>query len=212
MKKSLLTLVALSFALTACATDPYTGEKRASRTAIGTGAGAAIGAGAGALIGGQRGALIGAGVGAAGGAAVGARMDLQARELREQLVGTGVQVQEIDGQIRLIMPGNITFDTNQTEIKHSFRPVLDSISKVLARYNRTTVQVIGHTDSTGSRDHNLRLSVARAESVGKYLSLRGVANNRIATFGAGPDQPIASNDTEAGRAQNRRVEIYLANQ
>ena len=211
MKKTLLTITALSFLTAACATDPYTGESKVSKTAWGAGIGTVVGAGAGALIGGEKGALIGAGVGAGVGAATGGYMDLQARELRQQLQGTGVQVQEIDGQVRLIMPGNITFDTDKTDVKQSFRPVLDSIAKVLAKYNKTSVQIIGHTDNVGARDYNMQLSLKRAQTVGQYLALRGVTESRIGAYGAGPDQPIASNANEAGRSQNRRVEIGLVN-
>ena len=211
MKKAILTLAALSF-LSACATDPYTGESKVAKTAWGTGIGAAAGAGIGALIGGEKGALIGAGVGAASGAAVGGYMDIQARKLRQELVGTGVQVQEANGQIYLIMPGNITFDSNESIVKSSFKPVLDSIAKVLVEYNKTMVQVYGYTDNTGSAATNNALSLRRATAVYNYLRLQGVDGNRIITDGLGSANPIASNATASGREQNRRVEIALINQ
>lgn len=210
MKKTLSSLLAVSL-LGACATDPYTGESKVSKTAWGTGIGTAVGAGVGALIGGEKGALIGAGVGAAGGAAVGGYMDIQARELRQELVGTGVQVQVVEGRVNLIMPGNITFDTDKYDIKQSFKPTLDSVAKVINKYDKTLVQVVGHTDSTGSLSHNQQLSAKRAENVALYLKLRNVAPNRVSSYGAGPNQPIADNSTANGRELNRRVEITLIN-
>ena len=208
MKKTILACVAVSF-LTACATDPYTGESKVSKTAWGTGIGAAAGAGVGALIGGKKGALIGAGVGAVGGAATGGYMDIQARKLRQELVGTGVQVQVSNGQVYLIMPGNITFDSNESIVKSSFKPVLDSIAKVLIEYNKTMVNVAGYTDNTGSASLNKKLSGERADSVANYLIMKGVASTRINSAGYGSSNPIASNATAAGREQNRRVEISL---
>lgn len=197
--------------LSACATDPYTGESKVAKTAWGTGIGAAAGAGIGALIGGKKGALIGAGIGAATGAAGGGYMDYQAAQLRKELTGTGVQVKEIDGRIYLVMPGNITFDTNQAFIKQSFQPVVISISKVLKEYDKTLVQVNGYTDNTGSDAINNPLSVKRANAIADFLKIQGVAANRIIANGYGSANPIASNATAAGREQNRRVEIVLIN-
>lgn len=212
MKKSLIcSLLAVSL-LSACAIDPYTGEQKVAKTAWGTGIGAAAGAGIGALAGGKKGALIGAGVGALAGAGTGAYMDVQARKLREQMVGTGVQVKELDGRIYLIMPGNITFNTNEAVIKQGFTPVLDSVALVIKEYNKTMVQVYGYTDNTGTAATNNALSLRRANAVSNYLRLRGVDGNRIITDGLGSSNPIASNATAAGREQNRRVEIVLINQ
>ncbi len=211
MKKTFIcSLLAVSI-LTACATDPYTGESKVSKTAWGTGIGALAGAGIGALAGGEKGALIGAGVGAAAGAGTGAYMDVQARKLRQELLNTGVQVQEANGQIYLIMPGNITFDSNDANIKPAFQPVLNSIAKVINEYSKTMVQVNGYTDSTGSAATNNSLSLMRANSISNYLRLRGVNGNRIVSNGYGSSNPIASNATAAGREQNRRVEIVLIN-
>lgn len=197
--------------LSACATDPYTGESKVAKTTWGTGIGAAAGAGIGALIGGKKGALIGAGIGAATGAAGGGYMDYQASQLRKELTGTGVQVKEVDGRIYLVMPGNITFDTNQAFIKQSFQPVVISISKVLKEYDKTLVQVNGYTDNTGSDAINNPLSVKRANAIADFLKIQGVAANRIIANGYGSANPIASNATAAGREQNRRVEIVLIN-
>ena len=211
MKKTFIcSLLAVSM-LTACATDPYTGESKVSKTAWGTGIGALAGAGIGALAGGEKGALIGAGVGAAAGAGTGAYMDVQARKLRQELLNTGVQVQEANGQIYLIMPGNITFDSNDANIKPAFQPVLNSIAKVINEYSKTMVQVNGYTDSTGSAATNNSLSLMRANSISNYLRLSCVNGNRIVSNGYGSSNPIASNATAAGREQNRRVEIVLIN-
>ncbi len=211
MKKIVLSVMMASF-LAACATDPYTGESKVSKTAWGTGIGAAAGAGIGALVGGKKGALIGAGVGAVGGAATGGYMDIQARKLRQELLNTGVQVAQQGDQIYLIMPGNITFGTNDATIQSGFKPVLNSVAKVIKEYNKTMVQVNGYTDSTGSNATNMALSERRANAVSNYLRLQGVNGNRIITEGFGSANPIASNATAAGREQNRRVEIVLINQ
>lgn len=211
MKKTLICSMLAVSMLTACATDPYTGQSKVSNTAWGTGIGALAGAGIGALAGGEKGALIGAGVGAAAGAGTGAYMDVQARKLRQELLNTGVQVQEVNGQIYLIMPGNITFDSNDANIKSGFQPVLNSIAKVINEYSKTMVQVNGYTDSTGSAATNNSLSLMRANSISNYLRLKGVDANRIVSNGYGSSNPIASNATAAGREQNRRVEIVLIN-
>ena len=210
MKKTLLSLIAVCF-LSACATDPYTGESKVSKTAWGTGIGTAVGAGVGALIGGEKGALIGAGVGAATGAATGGYMDVQARKLREKLQGTGVQVARDGENIRLIMPNAITFDTNKDVMKTTANQVLDSVALVAKEYDKTKLQVIGHTDSTGNDKINIPLSQRRAATVANYLQLRGVNGARISSAGMGAAQPIATNDTAEGREQNRRVEIFLIN-
>ncbi len=211
MKKILSALVMVTM-ISACATDPYTGESKVAKTAWGAGIGTALGAGIGALAGGEKGALIGAGIGAASGAAAGGYMDYQAAKLRQELVGTGVQVKELNGQIYLIMPGNITFDTNEAYIKSSFQPVVVSIAKVLKEYDKTLVQVNGYTDNTGSAAINNPLSQRRANAVADFLKLQGVAAGRIMATGYGSANPIASNATAAGREQNRRVEIVLINQ
>jgi len=198
-------------ALVACATDPYTGEKRVSRTAIGAGAGALAGAGIGALIGNHHGrnAAIGAGIGALSGAGVGLYMDRQAAKLREELAGTGVSVTKVGDNIVLNMPGNVTFATDQAEVKSNFYPVLNSVAKVMKEYEKTLVHVTGHTDSTGGYEYNLGLSQRRADSVSSYLAAQGVQSVRLQARGFGPDRPVASNDTPDGRQQNRRVEITL---
>ena len=134
---------------------------------------------------------------------------MQAAELRQELASTGVQVVESNDSIRLIMPGNITFKTDSSDINSSFYPVLNSVAKVLNKYDNSTVMVSGHTDSTGSADYNLTLSKSRAKSVAAYLQGQGVKSSRFEVLGMGSSNPIASNSDAAGRAQNRRVEIKI---
>lgn len=200
-------------ALAACATttDPYTGEERGTRTSRGAAIGAGVGAVVGAISGGDRlkRAAIGAGVGALSGAAIGSYMDRQEAELRRQLRGTGVSVTRRGDEIILNMPGNVTFDFDSASLRADFFDVLDSVALVLEEFDQTVLVIDGHTDSTGSRSYNLELSERRAETVGRYLINQGVAQVRIDTYGYGPDHPVASNDTEEGRAANRRVELTL---
>lgn len=210
--KSVTLAVMVSFGLSACATNPYTGERQASKTAIGAGIGAAIGALGGAIVGGsdkRKAMLIGAGIGALAGGAAGAYMDAQERELRDRLQGTGVSVTRQGDNIILNMPGNVTFDTDSAAIKTQFYQVLESVGLVLKKYNKTYVDVLGHTDSTGSEAYNLNLSYQRADAVAGYLQTQGIDRARLMVKGLGEGYPIASNDTPEGRALNRRVEIAL---
>ncbi|WP_265519531.1 OmpA family protein [Nitratireductor luteus] len=193
-------------------TDPYTGQQKISNTAGGAALGALAGAGAGLLAGGddRRNALIGAGIGALAGGSIGAYMDQQEAQLRGQLQGTGVSVTRQGDYIVLNMPSNITFTTDSASIQPAFYPTLNSVALVLKKYNQTLVDVYGHTDSTGSDQHNLDLSRRRAASVADYLVAQGTSGQRFAVIGVGEAQPIASNATPEGRAQNRRVEIRLS--
>jgi outer membrane protein OmpA-like peptidoglycan-associated protein len=194
--------------VSACTTNPYTGEQQASKAATyGAGAAAVCGL-VGAIDSSQhaRNAALGCGIVGAG---VGAYMDVQEDRLREQLQGTGVSVIREGDNIRLVMPGNITFETDAYNLRSSFYPVLNSVGEVLAKYADTTIRVTGHTDSTGSRPYNQTLSERRAGSVADYLVTREVARQRMLVEGAGPDQPIADNGTPEGRAANRRVELYI---
>lgn len=197
-----------------CTTNPYTGEKEASNT----GKGAAIGAAAGAVVGvltgddadeRRKNALIGAGVGALAGGAVGAYMDAQEKKLRQQLEGTGVSVTRLGDDIVLNMPGNVTFDVDQSGVKSNFYPVLNSVGLVLDEFDKTLIDVNGHTDSTGSVEYNMGLSNRRARSVADYLAAQGVESTRIFTQGFGPHYPVADNGTSSGRQLNRRVELIL---
>ncbi|ROU06056.1 OmpA family protein [Lysobacter enzymogenes] len=154
-------------------------------------------------------ALIGAGVGGLAGGAIGNYQDRQERALRERMAGTGVDVIRQGDNITLNMPSNITFAFNSANLDPKFDPVLDNVASTLTEYNQTIVEVAGHTDSIGSDAVNQRLSEQRAASVGNYLMSKGLVRDRFILTGAGKTRPIASNDTEAGRAQNRRVEITL---
>lgn len=212
MKTRMMAAVMAGIALAGCTTtDPYTGEQKLSNTAGGAMIGAAAGAGLGLLAGGndRRNALIGAGIGALAGGAVGSYMDNQEAQLRAELQGTGVSVTRIGNRIVLNMPSNVTFATDQDSIMPAFYPTLNAVALVMKKYNRTLIDVDGYTDSTGGVEHNNALSQRRAESVASYLNGQGVDGRRFQVNGYGSSQPIATNATEAGRAQNRRVEIYL---
>ncbi|WP_020399055.1 OmpA family protein [Kordiimonas gwangyangensis] len=211
--KTISLLLGSVFIVQACTTDPYTGEKKVSNTAIGAAIGAAAGAVGGVIVGGsnkRKAALIGAGIGTVVGGGVGFYMDQQEKKLRQQLQGTGVQVVRDGDNIILNMPGNITFDTDSSVVKADFMDVLHSVSLVLDEYEKTYVDVMGHTDSTGSDSYNLQLSQNRAEAVASVLTSKGVEPVRLVVRGFGEQYPIASNDTPSGRAQNRRVEIALS--
>ncbi|TLD96579.1 cell envelope biogenesis protein OmpA [Helicobacter jaachi] len=198
--------------MSACTTNPYTGESQVSKTAIGALGTAAVGAGIGALVHKKnraKGAAIGAGVGALAGGAVGAYMDIQDKKLREELQGTGVSVTKIGDEITLNMPGDITFRTGSADLSGDFYPVLNSVAKVLNKYEKTIVSVVGFTDNTGSDATNLALSQQRANAVAQYLKNQKVKSERFVIEGLGSSEPIASNATAEGRAKNRRVEISL---
>jgi outer membrane protein OmpA-like peptidoglycan-associated protein len=213
---AIATALAGSLLLGSCAS--YTGQTNApddpNRTGRGALIGAAIGTAAGLLSGGnaverrQR-ALVGAGVGGLAGGAIGAYQDRQEAELRRQMQGTGVDVVRNGDNITLNMPGNVTFAFDKADIQPQFQPVLDNVANTLQQYNQTVIEVAGHTDSVGSDQYNQQLSQRRAEAVANYLGSRGIMRDRMITVGAGETRPIASNDTEEGRAANRRVEITL---
>ena len=193
--------------------DPYSGEQKTSSATkgsiIGAVGGAAVGAATSSRSDRGKGALIGAAGGAAVGGGIGYYMDRQESELRHKLEGTGVRVVRNGDQIDLIMPGNITFDVNQSSIKPSFTGVLESVGVVLAKFDKTTIQIEGHTDSTGAQSYNQLLSERRASTVRDFLLNQGVAPRRTRATGYGSRSPIASNDTASGREQNRRVELTL---
>ncbi len=208
MRAASLVSMILVLGLTACTTNPYTGEQEASKAAKYGGGAAALCGILGALDSREKAARAAIGCGIVG-AGVGAYMDVQEAKLREQLQGTGVQVVREGDNIRLVMPGNITFETDSYNLRSSFYPVLDSVGLVLAKYHETTMRVSGHTDNTGSRQYNLTLSEKRAQSVADYLVTREVSRSRMFVEGRGFDQPIADNATPEGRARNRRVELYI---
>lgn len=213
MKKQIIAIAAAA-TLAACTTDPFTGESKLSNTAGGAMIGAGVGALAGLAVGGtgvaqRNAALIGAGIGALAGGGIGLYMDKQEAELRAQLQGTGVSVTRNGDYIILNMPSNITFASDQAAISPQFYPTLNSVALVLNKYNRTLVDVYGHTDSTGNDAHNLDLSQRRALAVATYLNAQGTDSRRFSIIGYGESRPIATNATPEGRAQNRRVEIEL---
>ncbi len=217
MKKRVMVLAAVisgALAVSGCTTNPYTGEREAGGSGIGAGIGSLVGAGVGALSSSKKdrgkGALIGAAAGAALGGGVGYYMDVQEAKLRDKMQGTGVSVTRNGDNIVLNMPNNVTFDSNQANLKPAGANTLTGVAMVLKEYPKTAVNVLGYTDSTGSNDLNMRLSQQRADSVASALITQGVAANRIQTRGMGPANPIASNSTAEGKAQNRRVEITLS--
>jgi len=218
MKKQItaLTLVSL-ITISGCTTfDPYTGEEKTSNTAKGAG----IGAGAAAVLSymtnrkksskeRKKRMLRDAGIGALVGGGAGYYMDTQEAKLRKQLRGSGVSVQRDGNNINLIMPSNITFATNGRNLNSGFYNVLDSVALVLNEYDKTTVVVSGHTDSTGSDAYNQKLSTDRANSVADFLASKKVNSARFEVIGMGEKSPIGDNKTEQGRSLNRRVEIAL---
>ena len=214
-KRTIFGVLAAAVVITGCETlDPYTREEKTSSATKG----ALIGAAAGAVVGLVSGddaverrqhALIGAGVGALAGGSVGYYMDRQEAKLRAELEGTGVSVTRMGDNITLNMPSNITFATNSSDLSPEFFEVLGSVSKVLDEFDKTVVEVAGHTDSTGTDAYNQALSERRAGSVTSYLLSRGVMQQRMITVGMGEGRPVADNNTSAGRALNRRVEITM---
>ncbi len=193
--------------------DPYTGESKVGSTTTGAGIGAVTGAVLGAAVSSKsdrkKGALTGALVGGALGGGVGYYMDQQEALLRQELQGTGVQVERHGDDLRLIMPGNITFDSGSTVLQRSFIPVLDSVSKVLKKFDKTQLLIDGYTDSQGSFESNQHLSEARADRVKGYLSSVGIMSSRLQSRGWGERYPVADNGSVQGRAQNRRVELNI---
>ena len=197
---------------TACTTDPETGQRRLSPTAIGGIGGALGGYVLGDLVGGRNdrtAKILGAGLGGLAGAGIGAYMDRQERELRARTQGTDVQVVREGDNLLLNIPSGITFAYNSATVQPQFQRTLDQVAQTLAQYNQTYIDVYGFTDSTGSDAYNQQLSERRATAVADYLASRGVQPARIGTRGFGESNPVASNETEAGRAANRRVEIKI---
>lgn len=214
MKLASLTLLS-TLAITSCqTTNPYTGAPQTSRSTSGALIGGIVGAGLGSLTGSgstdrRQKAMIGAGIGALTGGVIGNYMDKQESELRRQLQGSGVSVTRSGHDLILNMPGDITFATDSSRLNGQFINTLNSVGIVLAKYNKTMVNITGHTDNVGARSYNFQLSERRAQSVAQYLRSRGVVSQRMLISGSGPDQPIASNSTASGRQKNRRVSIRL---
>lgn len=215
LKAAVAVVLAAGLAVGCQTTDPYTGEQKTTSATYG----AIIGAGAGAVIGMISGdsskqrkkrALIGAGVGALAGGAVGSYMDKQEDELRRVMRDSGVTVTRKGEDIVLNMPGNITFRTDSADLNAQFFKVLDGVAQVAKKYDKTIIEVAGHTDNTGDAGYNRQLSQRRADSVTRYLMSRGVADTRLMTAAGGEEHPVANNSTEQGRAANRRVEVTIA--
>ncbi|WP_025821594.1 OmpA family lipoprotein [Shewanella marina] len=207
-------LVAGSMVLSGCSTvNPYTNEQQTASSTNGAWIGALAGAAVGVLSSSKhdrgKGALIGAASGAALGSGIGYYMDVQETKLRQQLRSTGVSVTRQGNNIVLNMPNEITFGVDQSHLNPAAEKVLVSVALVAKEYQKTQLNVLGFTDSTGKADYNLRLSQVRADSVANFLLRQGINVNRVATRGMGEEQPIASNQTAQGRAENRRVEIVL---
>ena len=215
--KGLTKLMAAASALAliaGCANNnPYNEPTDRNKTAMYGGLGALAGAAVGAATSSKKdrgkGALIGAAVAGAAGAGYGYYADKQEAELRRSMQGTGIEVQREGDNLTLVMPGNVTFATNSANITSEFYAPLNDLARSFQQYDQNTIEIVGHTDSTGSRQLNLNLSQRRAQSVADYLSSQGVNRGRMSVHGAGPDQPIASNSTAQGRQDNRRVEINL---
>jgi len=215
MNKALIFTCAAALLLSACTTDPFTGEQKVSNTAVGVGAGAGIGAVTGALLGAavsadaRKAALIGAGIGALTGGGIGLYMDSQEAKLRQRLQGTGISVTRMGDSIVLNMPSNVTFDTNKADVKPQFYETLNSVALVFKEFKQTLINVVGHTDSSGDANFNYDLSRRRAASVAQYLAAQQLDPNRFSVEGHGASDPIASNATVTGKGQNRRVEITI---
>ena len=218
MKNLILALsIASVTVLSSCTTyDPYTGEEKTTNAAKGAG----IGAGAALVISymankdkssaeRNKRMLRDAGIGAIAGGGVGYYMDTQEAKLRKQLRGSGVSVERDGDNINLVMPGNITFPTNEHNLKTDFYDVLDSVALVLEEFDKTIIVVAGYTDNIGSDEYNQSLSEQRAKSVASYLKGKKVVEARFETVGFGEKNPIADNGTSEGRALNRRVELTL---
>lgn len=213
-KRSMTAAVAMVsvLGLSACVTDPNTGNQRISKAAIGGVLGAGAGYLLGDLVGGRRSRteeIVGAGIGAVAGAGVGYYLDEQEKKLRQQTAGTGVDVTRDGNNLILNMPSEVTFDVDSSIVRPQFQTVLNEVASTLNQYEKTYIDVLGHTDSTGSDAYNQALSERRANAVADYLATRSVVRARMATRGYGETQPIADNSTEAGRAANRRVEIRI---
>jgi outer membrane protein OmpA-like peptidoglycan-associated protein len=212
-KITVAAVAAVAVVLAGCeAMDSFAHDPEKAKTRRGAGYGAAAGAVVGLLTAGSnpfKSAMIGAAAGALVGGAVGNYMDRQEAKLRQQMAGTGVDVVRQGDNITLDVPGGVTFAFDSADLNSQFFPVLDKVAGTLQEYDKTVIEVAGHTDSVGSDTYNQGLSQRRADSVAAYLSSHGVTRTRVVTVGGGEAHPVASNDTEEGRAQNRRVEITI---
>lgn len=205
-----LAAVAAAAMLAGCANTGTGQQQPMSDTTRNTLIGAGVGAVAGAIIGDGKGAAIGAGVGAVGGYAWSKYMENKKAEMQRATMGSGVAVvQTPDNQLKLEVPSDISFAVGRSDLNPRLRPILDQFANGLGAQQNTEVRIFGHTDNTGSDSVNDRLSLERAQSVKDYLVARGVRANAVQVAGRGEREPVADNGTEAGRAKNRRVEIFL---
>ncbi len=212
---SLLAVVLTASVLAACTVNPYTREEQPAKAAIGAGIGVLAGVGVGLLTGDnakerRRNALIGAGVGGVTGGGIGYYMDVQEAKLRKGLEVAGVSVSREGNDIYLNMEQAINFNSGRHELRAEAYSVLNATGQVLSEYDKTTIDVMGHTDSDGAADYNQALSERRALSVATYLSSKGVLRQRLLAAGYGESTPISSNSSEAGKQKNRRVEIRIS--
>lgn len=206
LASALLVLIAFtmgSSTLTSC---------QASNTQKGGAVGAAAGGALGAAIGSASdntalGAIIGAGIGGTAGALIGRRMDKQAEELREDL--EGAEVERVGEGIKITFDSGLMFDVDSYTLRSATKTNLANLSTTLKKYENTNILIEGHTDATGSDNYNQNLSEQRAQSVTSYLLAQGIPSSRLTSMGYGESQPIASNETNAGRQQNRRVEVAI---
>lgn len=213
IRKLFIGLSALVLAAGCTTFDPVTGERTPNRTANAAIIGAIGGAALGTLAGGddRRNAAIGAGIGALAGAGIGAYMDNQEETLRERLRNSGVTVTRVnDSQILLNFPAALTFEFDRSDISPGFQPTIAQVSAVLRDYPQTTIDVFGHTDAVGSDAYNQQLSERRAQTVANIFAQNGIQSARLYTRGFGKTMPIADNSTDYGRAQNRRVEVFIS--
>lgn len=193
-------------ALTGCTYNAGTPSKPATGAVIGGVTGAAIG---NAIGDDTRSTIIGGAIGAAVGGAIGTDMARQERELNQQLAGTGAVITNTGSQLRVILPEGVTFPTGSSTVASGFLPALSEVARSLNMHPNSTVRVVGHTDTVGSADYNQQLSRDRALAVARILIMEGVSSSRITYSGRGFDEPITTNATASGRAQNRRVEIVI---
>ena len=209
-RQAVVTAVAVALLVAGCAGMDDTQRRTAAGAGIGAAVGAALGGNAAGGKGVRNGALIGGAIAGIGTYIWSRQMEEQKRAMEEATAGTGVQVtQTRENLLQLDIPSDISFRVNSAAILPNFQPILDRFAQTLVANPATTVQIIGHTDSTGTDAINNPLSVNRAASARDYLVARGVQVSRIMIDGRGSRDPIADNSTPAGRAQNRRVEIYV---
>jgi len=216
MKKILITLATCVFVLCPGCNSMKNMSNTGKDAIIGTGAGAAVGAAVGAIFGSGKGAAIGtaigAAVGAGAGAVIGNKMDKKAAELKAQLESAEVEtVKDVNGleAIKVTFASGILFPLNGTELSDASKTQLQQFAANMKDMTDTDITVYGHTDNTGSAEVNQKISNQRANSVADYLKAQGIASSRLTTEGKSYNEPVASNDTEAGRAQNRRVEVFI---